>query len=150
MIFRGPERLLPEGGWPHVGNPRCARYRGKARLAQSVERKALNLVVVGSSPTVGVFTNRISHPSCGKVHATIRYVAHGPPSLTPRPSKRQWNRPCKTHAISNFVMAAAAAYSHELRGSATAFSLILRRGFVLKSLGGMRYAYTKLLVRCVN
>ncbi|PKI45810.1 hypothetical protein CRG98_033817 [Punica granatum] len=27
---------------------------GEARLAQSVERKALNLVVVGSSPTVGV------------------------------------------------------------------------------------------------
>ena len=26
-----------------------------ARLAQSVERKALNLVVVGLSPTVGVF-----------------------------------------------------------------------------------------------
>ena len=26
-----------------------------ARLAQLVERKALNLVVVGSSPTVGVF-----------------------------------------------------------------------------------------------
>jgi hypothetical protein len=26
-----------------------------ARLAQSVERKALNLVVVGSSPTVGGF-----------------------------------------------------------------------------------------------
>jgi hypothetical protein len=26
----------------------------KARLAQSVERKALNLVVVGSSPTVSV------------------------------------------------------------------------------------------------
>ena len=26
-----------------------------ARLAQSVERKALNLVVVGSSPTVGAF-----------------------------------------------------------------------------------------------
>ena len=26
-----------------------------ARLAQSVERKALNLVVVGSSPSVGVF-----------------------------------------------------------------------------------------------
>ena len=25
-----------------------------ARLAQSVERKALNLVVMGSSPTVGV------------------------------------------------------------------------------------------------
>ena len=28
----------------------------QARLAQSAERKALNLVVVGSSPTVGVFT----------------------------------------------------------------------------------------------
>ena len=28
--------------------------RAEARLAQSAERKALNLVVVGSSPTVGV------------------------------------------------------------------------------------------------
>ena len=31
----------------------------EARLAQSVERKTLNLVVVGSSPTMGVFV-RIS------------------------------------------------------------------------------------------
>ena len=31
-----------------------------ARLAQSAERKALNLVVVGSSPTVGVLFS-ISH-----------------------------------------------------------------------------------------
>ena len=30
---------------------------GTARLAQSAERKALNLVVVGSSPTVGDFEN---------------------------------------------------------------------------------------------
>ena len=30
------------------------RRANQARLAQSVERKALNLVVVGSSPTVGV------------------------------------------------------------------------------------------------
>ena len=30
-----------------------------ARLAQSVERKALNLVVVGSSPTVGVWVARV-------------------------------------------------------------------------------------------
>ena len=30
-----------------------------ARLAQSAERKALNLVVVGSSPTVGVYYGRI-------------------------------------------------------------------------------------------
>ena len=29
-----------------------------ARLAQSAERKALNLVVVGSSPTVGAFCAR--------------------------------------------------------------------------------------------
>ena len=29
-----------------------------ARLAQSAERKALNLVVVGSSPTVGVSLKR--------------------------------------------------------------------------------------------
>ena len=29
-----------------------------ARLAQSVERKALNLVVVGSSPTVGVSSSQ--------------------------------------------------------------------------------------------
>ena len=31
------------------------RIKATARLAQSAERKALNLVVVGSSPTVGVF-----------------------------------------------------------------------------------------------
>ena len=42
----------------------------EARLAQSVERKALNLVVVGSSPTVGVFLCSIvcrvfSHADCG-------------------------------------------------------------------------------------
>ena len=30
-----------------------------ARLAQSVERKALNLVVVGSSPTVGVLSSNL-------------------------------------------------------------------------------------------
>jgi len=30
----------------------------KARLAQSAERKALNLVVVGSRPTVGEFAGR--------------------------------------------------------------------------------------------
>ena len=30
-----------------------------ARLAQSAERKALDLVVVGSSPTVGVFIGRL-------------------------------------------------------------------------------------------
>ena len=33
---------------------RFVKYCSTARLAQLVERKALNLVVVGSSPTVGV------------------------------------------------------------------------------------------------
>ena len=32
------------------------RAVGTARLAQSAERNALNLVVVGSSPTVGAFS----------------------------------------------------------------------------------------------
>ena len=34
-----------------------------ARLAQSVERKALNLVVVGSSPTVGVLQWKAKLPN---------------------------------------------------------------------------------------
>ena len=37
---------------------RTATEENTARLAQSVERKALNLVVVGSSPTVGAFSQR--------------------------------------------------------------------------------------------
>ena len=40
------------------GGAHCVWLR--ARLAQSAERKALNLVVVGSSPTVGVFVGRFS------------------------------------------------------------------------------------------
>ena len=35
----------------------------QARLAQSAERKALNLVVVGSNPTVGVTVGGISRRS---------------------------------------------------------------------------------------
>ena len=47
------------GGWffgSACGNviETCFAYYVTARLAQSAERKALNLVVVGSSPTVGV------------------------------------------------------------------------------------------------
>ena len=38
----------------HILAPVCCV---QARLAQSAERKALNLVVVGSSPTVGVLLN---------------------------------------------------------------------------------------------
>ena len=36
-------------------NVHVFKATASARLAQSAERKALNLVVVGSSPTVGVF-----------------------------------------------------------------------------------------------
>ena len=36
-----------------MSGDKCPDYSSGARLAQSVERKALNLVVVGSSPTVG-------------------------------------------------------------------------------------------------
>ncbi len=36
-----------------------------ARLAQSVERKALNLVVVGSSPTVGVLSSDLDASNGG-------------------------------------------------------------------------------------
>ena len=44
-----------------------------ARLAQSVERKALNLVVVGSSPTVGVI---ICCVRCFSVLATKHFLKY--------------------------------------------------------------------------
>ena len=47
--------------WPAAGHsPHCWADGPEARLAQSAERKALNLVAVGSSPTVGVE----SHKAC--------------------------------------------------------------------------------------
>ena len=49
-----------------------------ARLAQSVERKALNLVVVGSSPTVGV-TNPFS--TCHLFCRILEYVMSTLPRL---------------------------------------------------------------------
>ena len=39
-----------------------------ARLAQSVERKALKLVVVGSSPTVGVLRSLICSTAYANTH----------------------------------------------------------------------------------
>ncbi len=47
-----------------------------ARLAQSVERKALNLVVVGSSPTVGVFGFCVKS---GHVHIAVLPPVPNPP-----------------------------------------------------------------------
>ena len=47
-----PAASLWTWGWASVSN---RMGFATARLAQSVERKALNLVVVGSSPTVGVY-----------------------------------------------------------------------------------------------
>ena len=62
-------RPYPQQGT--LGHHECLRgsTRSMARLAQSAERKALNLVVVGSSPTVGVLidTCKLSSP-----HATKR------------------------------------------------------------------------------
>ena len=55
----------PQGGYPQKGQFLDQIKKNNARLAQSVERKALNLVVVGSSPTVGVYTGfnaRFLHP----------------------------------------------------------------------------------------
>ena len=66
IIPRSPVRarskayVLPDslGGQDTALSPRRpgfdSRYRNIARLAQSAERKTLNLVVVGSSPTVGI------------------------------------------------------------------------------------------------
>lgn len=47
-------------GWVHLG-PRLAKItiQSAARLAQSVERKPLILVVVGKSPTVGVISSTV-------------------------------------------------------------------------------------------
>ena len=43
-----------------------------ARLAQSAERKALNLVVVGSSPTVGVYQKVAFQSCCAHWRAGVR------------------------------------------------------------------------------
>ena len=48
---------MHRGVLDELGRLRIGATQIKARLAQSVERKALNLVVVGSSPTVGVCAN---------------------------------------------------------------------------------------------
>ena len=53
-----------------------------ARLAQSVERKTLNLVVVGSSPTLGdiPFHTWLAHgvPFCEPKHLFFPACAHAP------------------------------------------------------------------------
>ena len=55
-----------------------------ARLAQSVERKALNLVVVGSSPTVGVLPRLHGRPQYGGANANPNKWTHW--DLNPGPS----------------------------------------------------------------
>ena len=45
----------------------------QARLAQSVERKALNLVVVGSSPTVGVLHHQGPDQKFGRRSVLCRF-----------------------------------------------------------------------------
>ncbi len=55
----------------------------EARLAQSVERKALNLVVVGSSPTVGAsfcfllsVSGLIAQPPFSTLHTPLAVPSH--------------------------------------------------------------------------
>ena len=55
-----------------------------ARLAQSVERKALNLVVVGSSPTVGV---DISAALLDNLWAALRFPSLRNRKNTPVPTR---------------------------------------------------------------
>ena len=64
-----------------------ARHSNMARLAQSAERKALNLVVVGSSPTVGAISR-------GCARARVRARARAPAQAGNR------TRAAKPHRIS--------------------------------------------------
>ena len=79
-----------------------ARQSNMARLAQSAERKALNLVVVGSSPTVGVISRgcararaRAAAAQAGnrtraaKPHRISRRSLTRPPTPTPTPQDRR-------------------------------------------------------------
>ena len=58
LLQKNPPPTLhraPTGLLVHIHRPLLAGMVSMARLAQSVERQTLNLVVVGSSPTVGDF-----------------------------------------------------------------------------------------------
>ena len=58
-------------------NPSWDERFDMARLAQSAERKALNLVVVGSSPTVGVLQSRtFLPPSSRDIHNANNHNHH--------------------------------------------------------------------------
>ena len=52
----------------------CAKRPSPARLAQSVERKALNLVVVGSSPTGGAFCANSQRPESNQRPCDRRHL----------------------------------------------------------------------------
>ena len=58
MVHRIFDATGQPGALPAVRQRLNIHFGGTARLAQSAERKALNLVVVVSSPTVGVFRHR--------------------------------------------------------------------------------------------
>ena len=47
---------------------RRGKFVAQARLAQSVERQALNLMVVGSSPTVGAFNEGRAQKVCAVMY----------------------------------------------------------------------------------
>ena len=65
-----------------------SKHRSLARLAQPVERKALNLVVVGSSPTVGASLSArrskvAMRKPCGQIRRPDRWCNCSSPMLCP-------------------------------------------------------------------
>ena len=53
------------------------QHDSMARLAQSAERKALNLVVVGSSPTVGAFCASLCFSLAHRSANSVRVLGNG-------------------------------------------------------------------------
>ena len=68
----GHSNLSPHGSASTIDVIDCA---SGARLAQPVERKALNLVVVGSSPTVGAAVETLAATPSGPAVAALRRLA---------------------------------------------------------------------------
>ena len=75
-----------------------SRMHATARLAQSAERKALNLVVVGSRPTVGaLLLFFMADPIVGSAQSCFHVHVHsGPHRLVARTSRRGRDNPGST------------------------------------------------------
>ena len=90
MVERSLSMREVQGSIPCISTFRSFGKGAQASLAQSVERKALNLVVVDSSPTVGVFKSadvghcdsrlelRICHMYRVSTSVLLAHVCHTP------------------------------------------------------------------------